>query len=454
MTKDMTIGNPAKTILFFTLPMLLGNVFQQFYNMVDAIIVGNFVGENALAAVGSSFPAVFMLVAVAMGLTTGCSVVISQYFGAGKIKETKQAIFTSLIAIFLLSLIVTVFGVLVSDYLLKLLNTPENIFILSSTYLKIYFLGITFLFMYNAFAATMRALGDSKTPLYFLILATILNVVLDYSFVVYLNLGVAGVAWATVISQAVSALLCLLYIVKFMPIMSSSKGELVFSYPMFKLMLSYGIPSTIQQLIVSLGMFFLQRLVNSYGSVVIAGYTAACKIDSFAMMPMMNFSMAISTFVGQNIGAGNIKRAKQGYHATLVLAVAISAFISLMIFLFGPQIISLFMDASTSQEAINIGVGYIKIVSSLYFIMAILFTTNGVLRGSGDMSVFTIASAFNLLVRVVFAYLFSAFFGYQAIWWAIPMGWLAGSIISLIRYRSGKWQKKGIFHSEYGIPPE
>lgn len=327
MVKNLTEGKPLKLLFFFSLPMLLGNLFQQLYNMVDSIVVGNFVGADALAAVGASFPVTFLAVALAAGLSMGCNVVISQLFGANRIREMKVTVSTALIGQFFLSVAIMIVGGLLSPAILSLLKTPDNIMADSRTYLQIYFGGAVFLFIYNTLNGIYNALGDSKTPLYFLIFSTLANIYLDLRFVIRYQMGVAGVAWATLIAQGICAglsLLVLLIRLKKMPDEEDApelKARL-FDFSAVKRIAHVGVPSMIQQSIVSLSMLFMQGLVNSYGSVFIAGYTAATKIDSLAMLPNMNFSNAMSSYTAQNIGAGKPERVKEGYKASICMVVA------------------------------------------------------------------------------------------------------------------------------------
>lgn len=442
MTNDMTKGSPGRTIIFFALPILLGNVFQQLYNIVDSVVVGNFVGPDALAAVGAAFPIVFMLVAIAMGLTMGCSVLISQYFGSGRYSDLRRSLYTCIIFLAALAVVLTFIGIVCSPFLLRLLNTPENIFADSLLYLQIFFGGLFFMFMYNAASALFRSLGDSKTPLYFLIFATILNIVLDLLFVVVFGWGVAGVAYATLIAQALSAVGSVLFIIKKMTIIRFKKEERVFDTKLLATMLRFGIPSTIQQLVVSLGMMCIQGLINSYGSTVVAGFAACSKIDSIALMPMMNISMALSTFVAQNMGAGTIERVKRGYLVTMRMSIIISISISALIYFFGSFLMGLFVDSNSASGVIDFGVTYLRIVSFWYILHAVMLTTNGVLRGSGDMLAFMANTVISLVARVAATYVLARFIGYAAIWWGIPIGWGLGAIFAVIRYFSGKWKTK------------
>lgn len=454
MVKDLTKGSPLRILFFFALPMLIGNIFQQLYNIVDSVIVGNFVGSNALAAVGAAFPVVFLSISVAQGLSMGASVVISQQFGARRIREMKTTISTAVISMLVLAAIVMAIGAVAAQPLLALLKTPENIIADSASYLRIYFFGAVFLFMYNIFNSTYTALGDSRSPLAFLILATIVNIVLDYSFVVYLHMGVPGVAWATLIAQGAAAALSGFFLLRKLMKLENEEGEengrhIWFDWGALSRVTRIGVPSMIQQAIVSVSMMAMQGLVNSYGSDFIAGYTAATKIDTIAMMPMMNFSNALSSYTAQNVGAGKLKRVKEGYKATLFMTFCFCIIITLAIYLCGPLLIGIFMDSNQSAAVIDYGVTYMKVVSIFYLLMGIMFASNGVLRGSGDMGAFLVSSMLNLGVRVVCAYGLNALIGNGgAIWWSIPIGWLVGAAISVVRFLSGKWKGKGVVHAQ------
>jgi putative MATE family efflux protein len=445
MIKDMTKGSEAKHILVFAVPMLIGNIFQQLYNMVDAAVVGRYVGKGALAAVGTCFPIIFFLVALVMGLSMGASVIISQLFGAGEIKKMKRAVSTSFIFLMICAVILTLVGVLISEGMLKLLQTPPEIIGEASKYLRIYFSGLSFMFIYNTISAMLRGLGDSKTPLYFLIMASLLNVVLDIAFVAVFNMGVPGVAWATIIAQAVSGLLCLLYVYKKVELLRIHPKDMIFDKDILIKSIKLGIPASIQQTVVSVSMMAIQGLVNSFGIITMAAYTAASRIDSIAMMPIMNLGLAISTFTGQNIGAGEQDRVRTGYRRTLMMVAIACALTSTIILIFGPGLMSIFIDVK-DVEVISQGNDYITVVSLFYILMGIMFVTNGVLRGSGDMIVSMFSTLASLSVRIIAAYFLSSIpsIGYKGIWWSIPIGWFLGMTISIIRYRTGKWSEKAV----------
>lgn len=447
MVKNLTEGKPLKLLFFFALPMVIGNFFQQLYNMVDSMVVGKFVGEDALAAVGSSFPVVFLAVAIAAGLSMGCTVVISQLFWAGQIREMKTTISTALIALGVIGLAIMAAGELAAGPLLKLLGTDADIMADSLTYLRIYFGGAVFLFLYNTLNGIYNALGDSNTPLKFLMVSALTNIGLDLLFVIRFHMGVAGVAWATLIAQGLCAVVSFFVLIKRMKDMESEPAAADKKFAFFEAnaarrIARVGVPSMLQQSIVSLSMMFMQGLVNSYGKVFVAGYTAATKIDTLAMMPNMNFSNAMSSYTAQNIGAGKDKRVVQGYKACLLMVLIFSLIITGIIYLFGPQLLSLFLNSGSEGSAMGYGLRYMKTVSVFYVLMGLMFVGNGLLRGAGDMGAFMLSSMSNLFSRVAIAYLLAHFIGSSAIWWSIPIGWGIGAIFSFIRVQSGKWKLK------------
>ena len=451
MVKNLTEGQPLRLLFFFSLPMVAGNLFQQLYNMVDTAVVGKFVGEDAVAAVGSSFPIVFLSVAVAAGLSMGCNVVVSQLFGAGRIHEMKSTISTAIISLSVLGLILMALGTISAGPLLELLGTDPDIMADSQTYLRIYFGGAVFLFLYNTLNGIYNAQGDSKTPLIFLMISSLTNIVLDLLFVIRFHMGVAGVAWATLIAQgicAVASLAVLFLRMKRLPCEAGKEGEKI---PLFhkiavKRIAQIGLPSMLQQSLVSLSMMMMQGLVNSYGKVLVAGYTAATKIDTLAMLPNLNFSNAMSSYTAQNIGAGRYDRVKQGLKASLFMVVVFSLLITVIIFLFGDQLLSLFLDPGDTSGALGCGLTYMHTVSLFYILMGLLFVSNGMLRGSGDMGAFTLSSMASLFSRVAVAYALAYLtpLGANAIWWSIPAGWAIGSVVSLLRVKSGKWMRQAV----------
>jgi putative MATE family efflux protein len=442
--KDLTQGGETRTIIAFALPMLIGNVFQQFYNMVDSIVVGNFVGTTALAAVGTAFPVIFLMISLVMGLTMGTMVLVSQYFGAKDETKVRASVDTGYITLFWMGLVMSIIGVLSTDALLSLLKVPADVFPEASAYLRIIFAGLLAMFGYNAISAMLRGLGDSKTPLYLLMAASLLNIVLDLLFVVAFGWGVPGVAWATVISQGASFLGGLLWVNKKNRLVSLDVKNLVFDKEIFKHSLRIGLPTGIQQTMVSLGMMALTRIVNDHGTTTIAAFSAASRLDSFASMPAMNLSQAISTFTGQNMGAGKTERVQRGHMSAVIVGGAISIAVGATVIIFGKPLMGMF---TRDAEVMAIGARYLTIVGATYVLFSTMFINNGVMRGAGDAFIPMINTILALwVVRIPCAILFSVYLGMGAdgIWWSVPAGWLMGATFSTWYYLGGRWKRKAV----------
>lgn len=439
MITDMTEGPIFKTLWKFTIPMLVSVMFQQLYNIADSVIAGKFVGVNALAAVGASYPITMLFMAVATGLNIGCSVVISLYFGAKEYSRMKCAVSTSLFGTVGISLILTVFGLIFCQPLLKLLRTPTDIFMDSALYLNIYVLGLLFLFLYNICTGIFTALGDSKTPLYFLIASSVGNIILDLVFVICFELGVAGVAWATFLAQGVSSILAFVTLRRRL-IQVQGKSEKKFSLPMLGKIMEVAVPSILQQSFISVGNLFVQGLVNGFGSTVVAGYSAAIKVNTFAITSFTTLGNGVSSFTAQNVGAGKLKRVSAGWKCGigLVFGVAIPVFV--LFFFAGSPIIQLFMSEG-GENALAVGVHFLKIVSPFYVVVSVKLVSDGVLRGSGAMTAFMIATFSDLVLRVILAFVLSAQWGETGIWMSWPIGWVIGTILSLLFYGLGVWKK-------------
>ncbi len=447
MVKSLTEGNEAKVILQFAAPMLVGNVFQQFYNTVDSIVVGQGVGAGALAAVGASFPIIFLMVSLVFGMSMGASIMLSQYFGAGEHGRLRRTVSTTYIFLFFASIAATILGVIFSGPILRVIKTPDEIMLMATQYLKLMFLGMIFLFGYNTVSSILRGLGDSKTPLYFLIIATVLNTLLDLIFVLGFGWGVTGAAWATIIAQGVAMSISFLYIQRCrFEVLHLSWKTLRFDSEIFKTMLKIGLPSAIQMTLVSLGFVALARIVNPFGTLVIAGYAAANRLDSFAAMPAMNLSMALSTFVGQNLGAGKPERVRRGFIATLAASSALSLTLTAIMVTFPEGLMRIF---NSNPDVIRIGAEYMLIVSSFYLLFSGMFITGGILRGAGDTFVqMLITLAALWIIRIPVSALLSQWIGTKGIWWGIPIGWFIGFLASYIYYLSGKWKKKVLVGSQ------
>lgn len=442
MAKDMTQGKEWKLILSFTLPLIGGNLLQQIYSLADSLIVGNFAGQTALASVGTSFPITFLLLALATGLTNGVGVMASQFYGAKNAEAFRKNLSTACFTLLGAGILITILGILTSRPLLAgLLQADASILDDALLYLRIYCIGLVFQFAYNTFAAILRSIGDSRSTMYFLLLATVVNIVLDLIFVQFWQ--VAGVAWATVIAQAVSAVTAGVYLFRKVELARFRQGQFRFHREMFGMSLRLGVPTSIQQCSVGLGMVLMQRLINSFGVDTISAITAAMKLESFAMVPIMMFYMGLSNFTGQNMGARQMDRIKRGYHQTMVMAMITCAGIILLLVFAGPYAIGLF---HMNQAATAIGVEYLQTLAWFFLIFCIMYITNGVLQGSGDVAYPTAGSMTSLIIRVIVANIMATFpaIGYRSIFYSIPIGWVCGTAIVFIRYLTGKWKTKGV----------
>ena len=446
--KDLSYGNEGKLILRFAIPMLLGNVFQQLYNVVDSVIVGKYIGKIALAAVGTSGPIIFLLVSFIIGITMGFTIVVSQFFGAKQLDNVKKAIDTLYIFTFFMSIVISIGGIALSGWIFRIIDLDPAIVPEAMIFLQIFLAGLIFLFGYNGTSAILRGLGDSKTPLYFLVGSVGLNIILDLIFVPIFHWGVAGVAIATVLSEAVAFGAQILYLNKYHKVVKFSLKGMKFDRAIFIKSIKIGLPTGFQQTFVAAGMVALYWVVNQYGVDANAAYSAAGRIDSFAAMPAMSFAVALSTFVGQNMGANRPDRVKAGLHATMIMTSVFSLFISLVTVLFGKYLMKMF---TSDPVVIDLGVHYLQIIGSTYILFSIMFVINGLLRGAGDTLVPMFISLFSLwIIRIPMAWLLShqAGMGVVGIWWSIPAGWFSGVILYYGYYRMGKWKKKVVVEHE------
>jgi putative MATE family efflux protein len=440
--KDLTKGNEGKIIFAFALPMLIGNVLQQLYTTVDGIIVGRTLGKEAMGAVMLSFPIMFLLLSFVMGITMGSTILLSQYYGAKDMRKVKRTIDTAYIFLFFSSIIITIAGLLLSGPILQLIRTPEAIIPQAKAYLNVIFAGMIFMFGYNSISAILRGLGDSKTPLYFLVISTVINIALDFLFILGFGWGVAGAAWATVVAQGISFLFGVYHLNKTHDVLRFNLKTMKFDKEIFVLSVKLGIPSGVQQMLFSFGMMALQTIVNGFGTETVAAFGAAARIDSFATMPIMNFGAAISTFVGQNIGANKPERVRRGFYITQLMSTSVAVFFGVLIALFSRYTIGWF---NQDPEVIRVGSSYLRIVGPFYFLISIMFITNSSLRGAGDAMFPMISSILSLwLIRIPVAYFLSSRIGTDGIWWAIPVAWTFGFAISSIYYRSGRWKNKAV----------
>lgn len=444
--KDLTTGNSAKVILHFAIPMLIGNVFQQLYNVVDSIIVGNFLGKEALSAVGASFPVMFALISLVIGIATGSTIVISQFFGAKDYARVKIAIDTMYLVIFIASILVSILGIYFSEDIFRLIELPDDILPQATNYLNIILAGIVMMFGSSGTNAILRGLGDSKTPLYFLIFASILNIIFDLLFVVVFKMGIEGVAYATVLAQAVAFFAAVIYLNKYHELIHISLKTFKFDKEIFVKSVKIGLPSGIQNMVVAIGMVAIYRIVNQFDTDVIAAYSVAGRIDSFAIMPAMNFAMALTTFTGQNMGAGKLLRVKEGLKATLLMTSVISLFFTFVAILFGRFLMSIFTPEIDIQQ---IGYGYLIIVSSFYIVFSAMFAITSVFRGAGDTLVPMFITLLALwFIRIPFSWFLSQKIGETGIWWGIPIAWAFGLTFSTIYYFTGRWKRKVVVKLE------
>ena len=439
-TNDMLRGSAGKSLFLFALPMMIGNLFQQFYTMIDAVIVGRFVGEDALAAVGASYALTTVFISIAIGGGVGASVLTSQYLGGKDFSKMKTSIFTALFTFLGLSIILGLCGFFLSSSIMQWLNTPDNIIGQASLFLRIYFMGLPFLFMYNVLSSVFNSLGKSNIPLYLLIFSSLLNVVLDLIMVCIFHLGVAGVAWATLTAQGISAIMSFIILMRHLKIYMDTGNIKRYDTSALGKIFKIALPSILQQSIVSIGMMLVQSVVNGFGSEVLAGYSSAIRIESIVVVPLTAMGNAVSTFTAQNIGANQKDRAKKGYHAGYLIVAMFAIATCLILELFHTPIISAFLNKESSTLALQTGTAYLKFMGFFYVMIGLKMITDGLLRGAGDMKVFTIANLVNLSIRVFVAFHFAPVWGIAAIWYAVPMGWTANYLLSFGRYLTGKWK--------------
>jgi len=440
MVKDLTVGKPEEVLWKFSIPMFISVIFQQMYNIADSVIAGKFAGEDALAAVGASYPITMIFMAIAVGSNIGCSVVISQLFGAKKYEKMKTAVYTTLISSVTLSLVLTAAGLLGTSALMRMIQTPENIFEDGSLYLEIYIGGFLFLFLYNICTGIFQSLGDSRTPLYFLIGSSLGNIVLDYLFVAIFHWGVAGVAWATFLAQGVACVLAFFTLMSRLKGIKTERKAALFSGVMLKRVSLIAIPSILQQSFISIGNIFIQGIINGYGSSVIAGYSAAVKLNTFTITSFTTLANGVSSFTAQNIGAGEIGRVKKGLRAGVTMAMGVAVPFFILFFFFGAAMVSIFMEEGGGQMASDTGVAFLRTVSPFYFVISLKLIADGVLRGAGAMKSFMIATFTDLILRVVLSFVLSAQFGTMGIWMSWPIGWAVATAMSLYFYLAGKWK--------------
>lgn len=441
MTKDMTTGNPTKLILLFSVPIIFGNLFQQFYNMMDAIIVGQCLGEDALAAVGATGSIMFLVLGFSMGIAQGFGVMVSQVFGSGDQKRLKHVVALSFLLSLIISAILTVITVTTSRQLLIFMNTPDNILELADSYIKIIFFGIVASMFYNMLAAILRGVGDSKTPLYFLILSSILNIGLDLFFIVVLKLNVAGAAYATVLAQGISVILCLIYMFRKFKILRAAKEDYYIDLATTVQMMKIGIPMALNYSIIAIGSMILQSAVNTFGSSVIAAFTAANKVEQISSQTLPAIGTAMSTYCGQNLGAGNYKRIFVGMRKAFFITVAAAGISALICIVFGKYLVALFLD-NPSEEIFRYASMYLNTVSCFFVFLGFIFLYRTALQSLGSSTITVFSGIFEMICRIGIVWLLLEPFGYWAVRLASPVAWVGAGIPMMLAYF--RWKRKTI----------
>lgn len=440
MNKDLTVGDPAKVLWKFCLPLFGSIIFQQLYNIADSFVAGKFIGENALAAVGNSYEITLIFIAFAFGCNIGCSVIVSQLFGARKLGEMKTAVYTTFISSAVVCAALMLAGTLGCDGLLRLINTPENVFADSKLYLDIYILGLPFVFFYNVATGIFSALGDSKTPFIFLAASSTSNIFMDILFVTAFKMGVAGVAWATFLCQGVSCVLAVLFVLRRLRGVETDEKSALFSFPLFCRIAAIAVPSILQQSFISVGNIVIQGVINSFGSGVMAGYSASVKLNNLVITSLTTLGNGISNFTAQNIGAGKMERVRSGFKAGLKLVWMLCLPIVALYLLGGRMLVNIFMN-EPSEAAMASGVQFLRIVSPFYFVVSCKLVSDGILRGAGLMKEFMVATFTDLILRVGLAIALSKALGAVGVWCAWPIGWSIAMVMSVVFYRRGPWEK-------------
>lgn len=435
----LTVYNPMKAILLFSFPMMLGNLFQQLYTLADSAIAGRYAGENALAAIGASYSLTTVFICIAIGGGVGASVLVSRAFGAREFSRMKGIIWTALLLFLLISFLLGIIGYIFSPKIMSALRTPAEVIELAVIYLRIYFLGLPFLFMYNVLSSVFNSLGKSVIPLCFLIFSSVLNVFLDVYMVTVLDMGVAGVAWATLISQGISAVFSFLLLVNVLCRFKGPSASLFIPEEIPE-MASIALPSILQQSTVSIGMMLVQSVINSFGAGTLAGFSAAMRVESVCCVPFSALGNAISSYTAQNIGAGKKDRVPVGLRSALSLIAGFSVLFFIILQTCNTRLVYLFLGDGASDEAIATGSAYMAFAGCFYFLLGSKMVVDGILRGAGDMTMFTVANLVNLGVRVVLAATLAPLFGKEFIWYAVPIGWALNLMISSFEYKSGKWR--------------
>ncbi|MDD3244132.1 MAG: MATE family efflux transporter [Eubacteriales bacterium] len=457
--QDMTVGKPWKCLVQFAVPLLIGNVAQQFYNTADAIIVGKYIGDTALAAVGASGPVINLLLVLFVGISTGAGIMVSQFFGAKQEEKLSHTVGSTLTLTVFASVIIMVLGTLLSRPLMSMLNTPPEIYDGACSYLMIIFIGIAGFSFFNVVSGILRGLGDSITPLLFLLLACALNVGLDILFVAKFNWGVPGVAIATVLAQVLSAVFCVVRLVRMKDVVQVNASTLKPHKELAWQIIRLGLPSGLTQAIFSLAMIVVQSLTNSFGTAVVACTTVVMRVDGFAMMPNFTFGIAMTTFAGQNIGANRMDRVNRGTRDGLLMAVATSILLTASILIFGKTMMSWFSD---TPEVIRLGMRMMRIIAAGYIAMAVTQVLSGTMRGAGDtMTPMWISLITTVVIRVPIAYIWAwltrtgatlSTGSSDSIFFSLLICWVLGALLTALFFRVGKWRKKAVVKYDEAVP--
>ena len=443
MNKDLTVGKTSSVLWKFCLPLFGSIIFQQLYNIADSFVAGKFVSEDALAAVGNSYEITLIFIAFAFGCNIGCSVITSQLFGAKNYKEMKTAVYTTLIAGGVLCVVLMAVGVIFCTDLLRFINTPNNVLADSKLYLDIYILGLPFVFYYNIATGIFSALGDSKTPFIFLACSSLSNIGMDILFVTAFKMGVAGVAWATFICQGISCILAVVFVfIRLAKIKTTEKSK-IFSWKLLGKISVVAIPSILQQSFISVGNIIIQGIINSFGSAVMAGYSASIKLNNLVITSLTTLGNGISNFTAQNLGAQKPERVKEGFKSGIKLVWMLCIPLTILYIFVGKYLLYIFLD-NPSGTAMDVGIEILRILAPFYIVVSAKLVADGVLRGAEMMNKFMIATFTDLILRVVLAKALSIPFGTTGIWLAWPIGWSVATVLSVIFYRTGIWRKNRI----------
>lgn len=443
MNKDLTVGKTSSVLWKFCLPLFGSIIFQQLYNIADSFVAGKFVSEDALAAVGNSYEITLIFIAFAFGCNIGCSVITAQLFGAKNYKEMKTAVYTTLIAGGVICVVLMAVGVIFCTDLLCLINTPYNVLADSKLYLDIYILGLPFVFYYNIATGIFSALGDSKTPFIFLACSSLSNIGMDILFVTAFKMGVAGVAWATFICQGISCILAVVFVfIRLAKIKTTEKSK-IFSWKLLGKISVVAIPSILQQSFISVGNIIIQGIINSFGSAVMAGYSASIKLNNLVIMSLTTLGNGISNFTAQNLGAQKPERVKEGFKSGIKLVWMLCIPLTILYIFVGKYLLYIFLD-NPSGTAMDVGIEILRILAPFYIVVSAKLVADGVLRGAEMMNKFMIATFTDLVLRVVLAKALSIPFGTTGIWLAWPIGWSVATVLSVMFYRTGIWRKNRI----------